>query len=371
MVDYLQGRFWLNSDAFMDVINTSSNGGIVHTLDSAGLVCDIEPLTYILDGVTKTFAAVIGQAVAANDTNFIYIDDSNTLVINTTGFPVSGCYYALAIVTTNSTKVLQVIQVNQAIESIASGVTSVTANSPLTQSGPASAPIIDLPDATALASGAMSSADFTKLLNIEAQADKTDVGNVTPALESIITAVGNLLTKDGVGLDEIIPGAIGEVLTSNGPGNLPTYQGLSNFAPQVLVARADTGLGPGILPYNSARWISIFSVGAAAVNGTDPNIIDLPIAGNYIAISIMAHRGTDPVHVNQFNSPPNPGTKVGKATFGKNRPGVFATGSLTTLAGVVGPQQLALETTGSNFGTNGVDTTDSFENILVVFKVSN
>jgi len=370
MVDYLQGRYWLNSDAFMDVINSSSNGGIVHSLDSAGLLCDIEPLTYILDGVTKSFSAVLGQAVTASTTNFFYIDDSNSLVVNTTGFPISGCYYALAVVTTNSTKVLQVIQIGQAIETTAAGVTMLTANSPLVQSGTASEPQIDLPDATGLASGAMSAANFTKLSNIEAAADVTDAGNVQPALETLITAVGNILTKDGVGLDELVPGLAGTALVSNGPGVLPSYQTITSFAPQVLVARADTGLGPGTLPYNSARWISIFSVGLAAVNGGDPNLIDLPIAGKYVAISVMAHRGTNPVHINQFNSPPNPGTKVGKASFGKNRPGVFATGSLTTIAGVVGPQQLALETTGSNFGTNGVDTTDSFENILIVFKVS-
>ena len=42
---------------------------------------------YILGAAVKTFAGATDQAVADDDTNYVYINDSNALVINTTGFP--------------------------------------------------------------------------------------------------------------------------------------------------------------------------------------------------------------------------------------------------------------------------------------------
>jgi len=42
---------------------------------------------YILGGSVKTFAGVTAQAITDNATNYVYIDQLNALVVNTTGFP--------------------------------------------------------------------------------------------------------------------------------------------------------------------------------------------------------------------------------------------------------------------------------------------
>ncbi len=93
----------------------------------------------------------------------------------------------------------------------AQGVTSVTGTAPIGSSG-GSTPAISISAATGSAAGSMSSADYSKLSNIETAADVTDATNVAAAgavMESEIDAKGDLLagTADntiarlGVGTD--------------------------------------------------------------------------------------------------------------------------------------------------------------------------
>lgn len=372
MVAYLQGRQWLTGDALDQTnLQSSAQGGIVHALSNGGLLVDIEPLRYILDSTSKTFGPVVGQVVAASKTLYIYVDNANTLQISETSFPISGSYYALAIVTTNATSVLQVIQISQAIDSAASGVTSLTANSPLVQTGPASAPVIDLPLATGLIDGAISAADFSKLAGIESLADVTDTTNVAAAgaaMQSLVDVVGDLLvgSADNV-LTRLAAGAAGEVLTSSGPGVLPSYQSSGGYAPQVLIAQSTQG-SSGILPYNAAEWVTLFSRGTIAVDLTNINLINLLAEGLYIAVAAMYGNQNNRIHQLQFNSPPNPGTDRGNAFT--NLGGIGVTQDMLCCLGAMeGPGQVALETSGTNFGAGGVDGT-ALRSLLIIMKVS-
>lgn len=383
MTDYKGGRFWQEADKLTGTegktnLNSASTGGIVHK-PVDGLAVDVTEKTYVNNMfVWLTFAGQTGLVLPANQASvYIYIDSTNTLQQSTVGFPASGFYVALAIATTSATDVILISNIQQVSpESPASsGVNSVSVTAPATLSGPLTDPVIGVTPATALVPGSMSSSDFSKLAGIAAGAQVVDQTNIVAAgglHQSIITAIGNMLVGDAVGsVTELVPGALGTVLTSLGPGVLPQFQGVNAFTPQVIVAKSAQGAPIGLLPYTAAEWTLIASSGSIAVNATDPELIDINVAGLYLVVCMMASRQTNPVHNLQLNSPPNPGTKIGKAVFNKNRPGVFASGSLTVLGAFTGPQQLALQTTGTNFGTNGVDTTDPLENIIIVLKVAN
>lgn len=58
------------------------------------------------DGTIVTYAGTASQAVTGSTTNYVYLTDSGTLTVNTTGFPAAATKRVqLATVTTDSTKV--------------------------------------------------------------------------------------------------------------------------------------------------------------------------------------------------------------------------------------------------------------------------
>lgn len=99
-------------------LNEMKPAGFTNPPDSGGLFIDVGEINYILDFVDKTYAGATGVAVA-NGTNYVYIDNANTLQVNQVGFPGSGQFVALAkVIATGG----QVTEVRPYIQMSGSGV---------------------------------------------------------------------------------------------------------------------------------------------------------------------------------------------------------------------------------------------------------
>lgn len=105
-------------DAWIDTIDASVLGGLLvapTAVDltsgaSTSLFVNVTDGTYEKsDGTIQTYAGSSSNAVAASTTNFVYLDDSGTVNINTTGFPTGSNYIPLAQVVTNSTIVTSIL----------------------------------------------------------------------------------------------------------------------------------------------------------------------------------------------------------------------------------------------------------------------
>lgn len=57
------------------------------------------------DGTLASYAGTASQALAASQTNYIYLTNAGTLTVNTTGFPADTFHVRLAIATTNASTV--------------------------------------------------------------------------------------------------------------------------------------------------------------------------------------------------------------------------------------------------------------------------
>jgi len=55
-----------------------------------------------------SYAGIASQAMTASQTNYLYLDATGTLVVNTTGFPSGSFYVPLAIVATGSSTVTSI-----------------------------------------------------------------------------------------------------------------------------------------------------------------------------------------------------------------------------------------------------------------------
>lgn len=384
-VTYNGGKKWKTSDELtgsngLTNLNAASNQGIVSSTDALGLFIEVEAIKYVDNAaVTKTYNGTLGTpvAIAANQASvFVWIDSSNALQQSIVSFPSIGNFFvALAVVTTSVTNVILIVNMAQISRVVnAPGVQSVSVTPPVLDTGTASDPVIDMQPATAAQDGHATAAQITKLDAIETAADVTDAANVASAgaiMDADITANGNLITKAAGVIAEIVPGLAGTILTSAGVGIPPVFAGSTGFSPQVLIANSSIGIAGGTpLPYDAVEWNNLFTIGSIIINAVNPEIIDIIDAGLYIAIASIHRRGTNIIHSLQFNSPVNPATKRGDLYWNEGS-SAFTEGASCIIGGFIGPGQLALETTGTNFGTNGVDGIDPFRNMLAVFKVSN
>jgi len=385
-VDYFGGRKWNDGDDISGApglanANQGIDQGIVSSLDALGLFIEIEPIEYLDDtGTLKVFVGTLGTplAVPGNEAAvFVFLDNTNTIVINTIGFPaVSNFFVALAKIVTSVTNVLQIINMQQISTSVSGpGVQTLTVVSPVLNTGTALNPIIDMQPATAGQDGHATAPQITKLDGIEALADVTDNANVEAAdaiMDSDITANGNLITKALGVIANIVPGLAGTVLTSLGVGVPPTFQASTGFTPQILFIESlqATAPGPGPLSYNAYEWNTIFSVGAINVDGTDPELINLPTVGKYLFIAMNPAFLQSPSGVAiSWNSPPNPAVVVGQGVNFPETPG-NSLKHVTTIGGLNGSGQLALQTH-SNVGATAGYHGDRFQNRAFIIKVAN
>jgi hypothetical protein len=68
----------------------------------------IDAFKYDIGGQRGTYAGVLGQAVTNNDTNYVYLDDSAVLQVNTTGFPTDITYLPLARIVASSGEIVAI-----------------------------------------------------------------------------------------------------------------------------------------------------------------------------------------------------------------------------------------------------------------------
>lgn len=80
----LSRRFFRMLDRLTKVVEWANQGRVVK---DGSLTVGVFPIDYRLGGTNKTYAGSASQAVTDNATNYVYLDASNALVINTTGFP--------------------------------------------------------------------------------------------------------------------------------------------------------------------------------------------------------------------------------------------------------------------------------------------
>lgn len=80
-------------------IAATLSNGLVKRHPSA-LYINVEPFRYDMGGIRGVFNGAVAQAVTDDDQNYVYLSTSETLVINTTGYPTTGGFIPLAIVTT-------------------------------------------------------------------------------------------------------------------------------------------------------------------------------------------------------------------------------------------------------------------------------
>ena len=62
-------------------------------VETGALAIGVFPIDYRIANTNKHYAGATGQLVTDDDTNYVYIDSANALVINTTGFPADPTTY--------------------------------------------------------------------------------------------------------------------------------------------------------------------------------------------------------------------------------------------------------------------------------------
>lgn len=70
---------------------------------------NVESFKYDMGGVRDTFDGAVAQSVTDDDTNYVYLSEAGTLVINTTGYPSEVSYLPLARVVCSSGEVANII----------------------------------------------------------------------------------------------------------------------------------------------------------------------------------------------------------------------------------------------------------------------
>ncbi|HEB79084.1 MAG TPA: hypothetical protein ENI79_01235 [Rhodospirillales bacterium] len=73
-----------------ELLGVHNQGRVVET---GALAVGVFPIDYRLANTEKHYAGSTAQVVIDNDTNYVYVDSSNALVINVTGFPVDPTTY--------------------------------------------------------------------------------------------------------------------------------------------------------------------------------------------------------------------------------------------------------------------------------------
>ena len=98
----------------------------------------------------------------------------------------------------DSTRIATTAFVRDYVDTISTGVSSVSVTAPITNTGTASSPVIGIDDATTTTAGAMTAADKTKLDGIEAGAEVNAVDSVNSKTGAVV------LTKSDVGLGNVL-----------------------------------------------------------------------------------------------------------------------------------------------------------------------
>jgi hypothetical protein len=102
-------HFVTGTKLFADSLNSLDRGGNVFQSASGGLYIDVTGFVYWVhgDGDIQFFSEETHQGVAQSTTNYIYVDDSGALVIDS-AFPTEKNYIPLATVVTDSSNIVSI-----------------------------------------------------------------------------------------------------------------------------------------------------------------------------------------------------------------------------------------------------------------------
>lgn len=105
-------------------IATSFRDGLVE--QDGDLTVLVNQFRYDLGGVKGVYVGAVGQVVANNTVNYVYLNSSAVLVINATGFPVSGDHIRLARVVTNSGFIISILDERAFLAAVSQSTTTIT-----------------------------------------------------------------------------------------------------------------------------------------------------------------------------------------------------------------------------------------------------
>lgn len=92
-------------------LNSLGQGGNVYADPVGGLKIAVTAIRGLINNVEIAYAGATGQSVTGGTTNYVYLDSSGTLQINTSGFPSypSTKYFPLATVVTSSVAITSIV----------------------------------------------------------------------------------------------------------------------------------------------------------------------------------------------------------------------------------------------------------------------
>lgn len=91
-------------------VEAAVTDGRIKSTPGQSLKVDVQGFMYNLGGLRGTYDGAVAQSVTDDDTSYVYLDDSGTLQINTTGYPSTGTFIALGRVVAASGEVVNVFQ---------------------------------------------------------------------------------------------------------------------------------------------------------------------------------------------------------------------------------------------------------------------
>jgi hypothetical protein len=169
------------------------------------------------DGSTVSYAGVASQAMTLSSTNYVYLTDAGTLVVNTSGFPTGINYVPLAIVVAGSSTITSITdsRIAFASQGRAGGVMPATAVTSGSATLSAANPFVTVNFAGAVA------------LTLPA-AGSTPAGAIITVMDISGAAGTNNITISRAGADQI-NGTTSKVISTNYGGVRLWCDGTSNW----------------------------------------------------------------------------------------------------------------------------------------------
>jgi hypothetical protein len=250
-----------------------SIGGLV--IDKGGLNIGVFPMEYKIAGTSYTYLGVNSTAVTASQTNYIWVDSSETLDMSTSAFPGTE-HIALAIVVAGGSDITSVLDVRQ--RNFGAGSAQGWAANAATQDIDAGGfDIEDLDEIRLNDNGAASvagaiSRDGTAVTYHDGTASRElyHQGNTVPAADggtglNALTAY-NLIVGNGTGAATLVaPGTTGIPLLSQGAAVDPAFTpiDLSDTAVTTAAALPESRGGTGSTETYSIPFSKTFDIAGA------------------------------------------------------------------------------------------------------------
>lgn len=325
-VNNIAGKNWvdLGGDAHRwraDNMNRMQPAGFMYTNVEAGdpaFKVYINPVSWVNGSGIDEWPGddiTVGPSV----TTYVWLDGGqpigSQLQTSTVSFPTptTDDIFFLGYIVTNGSEVVSIDNIQRPWSAMVggAGVLTVTANAPLVQSGTANNPIIDLPNATPSAAGAMSAADKTKLNTYPASAtavlQKAEFATLGALVQGIAGPTTAFINPAGAADGR-------KILRLNAGG---TAWGIEEFVPisemlcltPTAVSTAKDDLNNNLLrngvAYNAFELSVQFIEGANVVAGFSNHIVRINTVGVYFVIAALTLTANNHLIVMEGINPAN------------------------------------------------------------------